>query len=135
MEKYKKILLPVLLVAGFGIFLIYQILNGIQNNPLPPPSRPQSGYKDGQYTGDVADAFYGTVQVRAIISGGNITDVQFLQNPHNSGTSQDISGWATPRLKQEAIKSQSAKVDIVSGATQTSQAFIQSLSSALYKAM
>jgi len=39
-----------------------------------------------------------------------------------------------PSLKQEAIQTQSAQVDIVSGATQTSQAFIQSLASALTKA-
>jgi uncharacterized protein with FMN-binding domain len=37
-------------------------------------------------------------------------------------------------LIQEAISSQSAQVDVVSGATQTSQGFQQSLASALVKA-
>jgi len=37
-------------------------------------------------------------------------------------------------LKSEAISAQNAQVDIVSGATDTSQAFINSLSSALTQA-
>jgi uncharacterized protein with FMN-binding domain len=39
-----------------------------------------------------------------------------------------------PYLEQEAIQAQSAKVQLISGATFTSQAFIQSLNSALSQA-
>lgn len=92
-------------------------------------------YKDGQYTGSSADAYYGFVQVLAIISGGQITDVQFLQHPSDNPNSVDINNQAMPYLKQEALQAQSANVDIVSGATDTSQAFIQSLSSALNQAV
>ncbi|GCE16015.1 hypothetical protein [Tengunoibacter tsumagoiensis] len=38
-------------------------------------------YKDGSYTGSVADAHWGNLQVKAIIKNGKITDVQFLQYP------------------------------------------------------
>lgn len=91
-------------------------------------------YVDGSYTGNPADAYYGTVQVKAIISGGRIADVQFLQYPGDRSTSRYINGQAMPLLIQEAISVQSAQVDGVSGATATSGAFIESLTSALAKA-
>lgn len=91
-------------------------------------------YKDGTYTGSVANAFYGNVQVAAVISGGKLTDVQLLQAPNDNGHSAQVTRSATPQLKTEAIASQSANVNVISGATQTSQAFIQSLASALSQA-
>lgn len=101
----------------------------------PPPASPSStAYKDGRYTGSVADAYYGYIQVLAIISGGKLTDVQFLQHPSDNPNSQYINSQAMPWLKQEALQAQSANVNIVSGATDTSQAFVQSLSSALSQA-
>lgn len=91
-------------------------------------------YKDGVYTGNTVDAFYGYIQVKAVIQGGKITDVQFLQYPNDRGTSVMINQQAMPYLKQEAIKAQSGTVDIVSGATDTSLAFQRSMSSALAQA-
>jgi uncharacterized protein with FMN-binding domain len=88
-------------------------------------------YADGTYTGNSADAYYGNVQVKVSIQNHLISDVQFLDYPQDRGTSLRISGEAMPILKSEAIQAQSANVDIVSGATQTSQAFIESLKSAL----
>lgn len=91
-------------------------------------------YKDGTYVGPVVDAFYGNIQVKAIILQGKISDVQFLQHPQDALRSVAINAIAMPNLKQEAIQTQNATVDIVSGATDTSQAFIQSLQSALNQA-
>ncbi len=100
-----------------------------------PTAQPTGKYKNGTYTGSVADAFYGNIQVQVTISGGNITDVQFLQYPSDRSTSIYINSQAMPLLKQEAIAAQSAQVSGVSGATATSQAFIQSLGSALQQAV
>jgi uncharacterized protein with FMN-binding domain len=100
-------------------------------NPSPISVVTRGQYKDGQYTGSVADAFYGLLQVKAIISGGRITDVVFLQYPNDQRESQQVNGFSNPRLKQEAISAQSANVDTVSGATQSSGAFRESLASAL----
>jgi uncharacterized protein with FMN-binding domain len=94
----------------------------------------QGQYKDGVYTGGVADAFYGNIQVQATIQGSKITDVIFLQYPNDRNRSISINTQAMPYLRKEAITAQSANVDIVSGATATSQAFIQSLGSALTQA-
>ncbi len=102
--------------------------------PSPVKSVSASGYTDGTYTGAVADAYYGNVQVEVTIQNGTITNVNFLQYPSDRSTSRYINGQATPILAQEAIKAQSASVDGVSGATDTSQAFKQSLQSALSQA-
>lgn len=101
--------------------------------PTPQPVA-ATGFKDGQYTGNAADAFYGFIQVKVIISGGKITDVQFLQYPSDRSTSVFINKQAMPYLKDEAITAQSAQVDTVSGATDTSMAFIESLKTALSQA-
>ncbi len=98
--------------------------------PAPKP-KPAGQYKDGSYTGSVADAYYGYVQVKAIISGGKITDVRFLNYPQDRGTSIEINTQAMPYLTQEAITAQNANVDVVSGATETSRAFRESLAAAL----
>jgi uncharacterized protein with FMN-binding domain len=106
------------------------------NSPtgVPPTSTPSGQYKDGVYTGDTVDVFYGNVQVQATIQNGKISDVKFLQYPNDRRTSQEISSQAMPMLQSEAIQAQSASVDGVSGATSTSQGFIASLGSALVKA-
>lgn len=101
----------------------------------PPPVKTSTGlYRDGEYTGNSADAYYGFVQVKAIISGGKISDVQFLSYPNDRGTSIEINTQAMPYLISEAIQAQSAQVDTVSGASETSGAFRESLATALAKA-
>ncbi len=102
--------------------------------PTPTPTKNLGQYKDGQYTGVVADAYYGNVQVRATIQSGRITAVDFLDYPQDRRTSIEINNYAMPYLQQEAIQAQSAQVDIVSGATATSEAFKVSLASALSQA-
>ena len=104
-------------------------------SPTPTPAPVAQGqYKDGSYTGSVADAYFGNLQVSTTITGGKITDVVFLQYPSDRSTSREINSQAMPYLKAEAIQAQSANVNIVSGATQSSQAFKQSLASALSQA-
>jgi uncharacterized protein with FMN-binding domain len=136
----RRIFLSMFLILTFIFYAIYEKRGGNtvqgQSNSLLLPSNTQTvnTYKDGQYTGDVADAYYGNVQVKAVIKGGKITDVQFLDYPQDRRTSVMINTQAMPYLKTEAIQAQSAQVDIVSGATQTSKAFIESLGTALSKA-
>ncbi len=101
----------------------------------PVPASTSSGqYKDGAYTGSEADAHWGYIQVKAIVKNGKITDVQFLEYPNDHNRSVMINQYADPQLTSEAIQAQSANVDIVSGATDSSEAFIQSLSDALTQA-
>ena len=103
-------------------------------SPTPTPTTSAGKFKDGSYTGPVTDAVYGKIQVKAVISGGKLTDVIFLQFPDSPGHTTEVSNFALPQLKSEAIVAQSANVDIVSGATQDSEAFQQSLAAALAQA-
>jgi len=97
-----------------------------------PAGAPAAGaYKDGSYSGSVANAYFGNLQVEVVIAGGKLTDVQVPVYPNDSGHSQEVSNQSLPLLKQEAIQAQNANVNIVSGATQTSEAFQQSLAAAL----
>ena len=107
----------------------------ITATPTSLPPKKTGLYKDGTYTGDVTDAYYGNVQIQAVVSGGRIATVNFLQYPNDRDRSVRINSYAMPILQSEAIQTQKSQVDIVSGATDTSQAFIQSLQSALAKAI
>jgi uncharacterized protein with FMN-binding domain len=68
--------------------------------------------------------------VQVTFSGSTITAVQVLQSPSDR-RSQEINQQATPILEQEAIAAQSASIDTVSGATYTSESYMQSLQSAI----
>jgi uncharacterized protein with FMN-binding domain len=103
--------------------------------PTPTPApKPKGQYADGSYTGAAADAYYGLVQIQAVIQGGKLTAVNFLQYPSDRSTSRYINSQAMPLLQQEAIQAQSANVSGVSGASDTSMAFVQSLGDALAQA-
>lgn len=102
----------------------------VVQTPTPAPI-PKGKYADGTYTGRSANAYYGMVQVSAVIQNGALADVKILQYPNDRNTSIRINSQALPILRQEAIRAQSAKIDAVSGASDTSPAFIASLSSAL----
>ncbi len=103
--------------------------------PTAAPTAIASGlYKNGAYTGPEVDAYWGLVQVKAVVQNGKLASVQFLEYPSDRRTSQRINSVAIPYLQQEAIQAQSANVDIISGATLTSEAFAQSLQTALSSA-
>jgi uncharacterized protein with FMN-binding domain len=88
-------------------------------------------YKDGTATGAVISTRYGDVQVEVTISGGAIADVTALQLPNGDRRSQNIASASEPVLREEALTAQSANIDLLSGATYTSEAYAQSLQSAL----
>lgn len=103
--------------------------------PNTPAQAVQNGlYKNGTYTGPAVDVDFGFVQVQAVIQNGKIANVQFLEYPQDRRTSQRINSFAVPTLQREAVQAQSANVDLVSGATLTSEGFQQSLQTALNQA-
>ena len=93
-----------------------------------------AAYRDGTYTGDTITTRYGDVQVKVTVSGGAITDVAALSLPDRDGHSSRISSQAGPILRDEALTAQSAQIDLLSGATYTSDGYERSLQSALDQA-
>jgi len=101
---------------------------------IPPSGATSPGAQPDPATvtanGTTVDNGYGPVQVQVRISAGQITDVRALALP-GDGHSRRINDYAVPLLRQEVLRAQSARVDAVSGATDTSLAYTQSLQAAL----
>ena len=77
---------------------------------------------------------FGPVDVAVTVAGGKITAVDFVAAPSDRARSREISSQAEPLLRSEALSAQSAAVNLLSGATYTSDGFAQSLQSALSQA-
>jgi uncharacterized protein with FMN-binding domain len=98
-------------------------------------SAPKSTNASGVvYTGSAEQTRYGIVQVKITVSAKKITDVGFVKLTAFDDRSQQINSQAAPILLQETLKAQNANIDSVSGASYTSQGYVQSLQSALDKA-
>ena len=83
-------------------------------------------------TGDVAQTRWGPVQVRLTTDGsGTITKVEVVQYPSGNSLDEQINSYALPRLVQATLDAQSANIDMISGATVTSDGYLRSLQSAL----
>jgi uncharacterized protein with FMN-binding domain len=114
-------------------------------SPVSPGSgsRPGSSTKSGSsagtsgpasYTGTAADTRWGPVQVQITVSGGKISASRAVQYPQGTSRDAQINGSALPVLDQEVLQQQSASIDTVSGATVTSDGYLQSLQSAIDQA-
>ena len=105
----------------------------------PAPSSKKSGPATSKsslasYTGAAADTRWGPVQVKITVQGGKISASEAVQYPQNNGRDAQINGFALPILNQEVVQQQSASIDTVSGATVTSDGYLQSLQSAVDQA-
>ncbi len=90
--------------------------------------------KSGTFVGATESTPFGDVQVEIVVTAGKITDVKALKLTDQGGRSVQISAYSTPILRSEVLKSQSANVDSVSGATYTSDGYLSSAQSAIDKA-
>jgi uncharacterized protein with FMN-binding domain len=102
-----------------------------QSTSAPP--NPSSGSSTKTVAGVAVQTQYGVVQVQAKVSGTRILNVSFLQLTAYDGRSQQINSDAAPILLQETLSAQSPHIDTVSGASYTSEGYVQSLQSALDK--
>ena len=105
----------------------------------PQASAPPTGVPSGTgasttFTGAVAPTRWGPVQVRITVADGKVTAVDVPQYPTGNGRDREINADALPELTQETLSAQSADIDMVSGATVTSQGYLTSLQSALDQA-
>jgi uncharacterized protein with FMN-binding domain len=102
------------------------------------PAAPAAGNPGGTssagtrtVTGNVANTLYGPVQIQLTLRNGKIAKVTVLEQPSGSQRDTEIGNFAFPQLIRETLTRQSAHIDMVSGATYTSQGYLQSLQSAL----
>jgi uncharacterized protein with FMN-binding domain len=107
--------------------------------PARPSSRssatsaPPSSGGNRTVQGPVVNDPFGGVQATLTLSGQKISNVSIsapMDNPRSAGINQQ----AVPYLASETLQAQSAQINTISGATWTSQAYIQSLQAALTRA-
>ena len=102
-----------------------------QAKPAPVGQQAGSG---GTFQGNTISTKYGPVQVQITVANGQITNAEALAYPTRDRRSMQISQAVIPWLSQETLRIQSASVMAVSGATITTNAWNNSLASALQKA-
>ena len=90
-----------------------------------------AGIADGTYPGQGSRNRWGTVQVQAVYSGGQLVDVQVLRYPDGDRRSLRISQYSLPRLVDQALSAQGTGIAGISGATYTSRSYVASLQSAI----
>ena len=95
------------------------------------PQAKAAALHDGTFDGGTYDAYYGPVQVEITVQSGQVVDAQALQSPGHRRTSVAINNQALPALKQEVVQAQNSKINVISGATLTSRAYIKSLGDAI----
>jgi uncharacterized protein with FMN-binding domain len=135
---------PVMAALGLALLLGFKAPSGssaapppaaqVRSSAAPSSSTGPAAKGSGTFTGALVPDPYGEVQVQVTLVGGKITDVTAVHLP-TEGRSGYISQNVAPILRGEAISAQSASIDTVSGATYTSQAYAQSLQSALDAAL
>ncbi|GIH21519.1 FMN-binding protein [Rugosimonospora africana] len=119
--------------AGAPPGIVKPVLTGPGTAQPTPPATASAGATDSgilTVNGTTVDNGYGPVQVQVQISSGRIVDATTLALPRD-GHSERINSYAVPQLREEVLRAQSAHVDAISGATDTSMAYTRSLQAAL----
>jgi uncharacterized protein with FMN-binding domain len=118
------------------------------DDAAPPPPRITSGQAEVRRvssrrpttTGPVRTATetattpFSIISVRVTLTGGELTRVETVELTGNGARTEAINARAEPILREEALKAGSAKIDVVSGATYTSQSYRRSLQAAIDRA-
>ena len=128
-----------LVVGGStGVLLLLLLLYPTSTNRVDHPTAAaatpgvvHSGTGDVTVNGTSEGTRYGPVQVRITVRANRLVAVDALVYPSSGGRDREISSFALPQLRQEALAAQGAHIDTVSGATFTSDGYRRSLQSAL----
>ena len=134
---FMSTLTVVTLLFGYHTSTSSEMASGSTSIVTPVPGSSGSGTGTAQtatVTGTSTDTRWGPVQVQITVANGEITDVTVVEYPTGNGKDRQINARALPVLVQETLDAQSADIDMVSGATFTSEGYLESLQSALDEA-
>lgn len=107
---------------------------GSTDSSTTTEATPSTTSTDGTYTGDSISTEFGPVQVQITVTDGVVTSAEAIAYPNTNSKDQRINSYAIPTLNAEVVEAQSASIQMVSGATYTSNGYIASLQSALDQA-
>jgi uncharacterized protein with FMN-binding domain len=103
------------------------VATGVVN---PSPGATTSTAATTTVNGAAAATRYGDVQVQIVVSAGRIVKATAIAYS-TGGRDGEINAYAIPTLQAQTVSKQSASLDTVSGATYTSEGYMQSLQSAI----
>jgi len=106
----------------------------VASSPAPTAGASSPAPSSRTVSGPVVQTRWGPVQVEVTVKNGKLSDVSVPQYPNGNPRDQQINAYALPVLVQETLDAQSADIDMVSGATVTSDGYLQSLQGALDQA-
>ena len=124
-----------LAVTAAAIVLLARYETHPPAKPPPPdkaaraPAPPKPGVRTG--TGPLLTTPYSSIQVRAELTRGRLTGVRTLSLTGADAHTNELNARAEPILREEALRAGSADIDVVSGATGTSESWIESLRAAI----
>jgi uncharacterized protein with FMN-binding domain len=107
--------------------------NGSTPGTTVPSTGPTPGASATRATGTLEQYGYGELSVRVTMAGGKITDVSVAKLQTADTYSQQLASYVIPILRREVLAAQSARINGLSGATYTSEAYAYSVQSALDK--
>jgi len=106
-----------------------------KKSPAAAPAAPgASAGVNGTFDGATSQTQFGPVQVEIVVKNNKITSANAIQYPTGNSRDVMIANYAVPTLNSAVVQAQSANISMVSGATYTSQGYLDSLQSALNQA-
>ena len=124
-----------LVVTAVAVVLLARFQTHPPDVPPPSPARaaeappPAPGVRVGM--GPLLTTPFSAIQVRAELTRGRLTGVQTLALSGADAHTRSINARAEPLLREQALLAGSARIDTVSGATYTSESWIESLQAAM----
>lgn len=131
MKPYRFI--PTVLMSAMAAFPLGLAWGGAEAATPASVAGARTAAAATKYKGPPVSMRWGPVQVTIKVKGKKIVNVSATA-PIDRTRSSFINGQALPMLKQEVLQAQIATINSISGATMTSNAYIQSLQGALLKA-
>jgi uncharacterized protein with FMN-binding domain len=98
-----------------------------EDEPAPPP--PPSNRKT--FTGTREQNPYGAVQLEITVQGSRMVEIRAIEMPDSESRSDQLSDQVSVQLREEALQEQGYDLDTVSGATETSVSYRDSLRAAI----
>jgi uncharacterized protein with FMN-binding domain len=124
-----------LVVTVVAVVLLARYDTHPPEKPPPPakaaraPAPPKPGVRAG--TGPLVTTPFSSIQVRAELTRGRLTGVRTLALTGSDAHTNELNARAEPILREEALRAGGADIDVVSGATYTSESWIESLRAAI----
>ena len=101
--------------------------------PAPAVAR-TSGQGERSFLGPAMTTPFSSIQVRGLFTGRRLTGVETVLLTGDGPHTEALNARAEPILRESVLEAGSADVDVVSGATSTSQIWLDSLQGAIDKA-